>query len=72
MEWYTPQDISERYAVALSTVLNWIKNGELQAVNVSKSKTSQKPRWRISKTALRDFEQARIPLPAILRKVKPN
>ena len=57
-------DLTERYGVSEGTVLQWIRSGELRAVNVSRRPGSKKPRWRITAEALATFELARTPAPA--------
>jgi len=47
--------VAELLAVSPDTVRNWIAKGELQAVDVSATKRSQKPRLRVLKSALDDF-----------------
>ena len=53
------RDVCERYGVTEHTVLQWIKSGELRAVNVGRSPGSKKPRWRITAEALAQFELGR-------------
>ena len=55
----TVEDVADRYGVSGATVLGWIRAGELRAVNVSRSRHSRKPRWRVSTTALEAFEAGR-------------
>ena len=62
---YSVRDISERYAVSEHTVLGWIGNGELRAVNVGRRPGAKKPRWRITAAALEAFEAARTPVPKV-------
>jgi excisionase family DNA binding protein len=59
----TVRDICDRYGVNEHTVLTWIRNGELRAVNVGRKLGSQKPRWRITTEALQAFEAMRTPQP---------
>jgi excisionase family DNA binding protein len=59
---YTPQQIAERFKVGHATVLEWIRSGELAAVNVARSQGG-KPRWRITSDALLAFELLRQPQP---------
>jgi excisionase family DNA binding protein len=60
---YKVQDICERYGVTVHTVLQWIRSGELRAVNVGRRPGARKPRWRITQEALEHFELARTPAP---------
>ncbi|MGO8747579.1 MAG: helix-turn-helix domain-containing protein [Thermoguttaceae bacterium] len=60
---YGIKDLCKRYAVGEHTVLGWIRNGELKAVNVGRTPTARKPRWRITEEALTAFELLRTPIP---------
>jgi hypothetical protein len=60
---HSVKDVCERYVVGEHTVLEWIRSGELKAVNVSRRPGSKKPRWRIIQEALAAFEQLRTPNP---------
>jgi excisionase family DNA binding protein len=60
---FSVRDICKRFAVGEHTVLEWIRHGELRAVNVGRSPGAKKPRWRITAEALAAFEQARTPTP---------
>lgn len=55
----TVADLCDKYGVTEHTVLGWIKNGELVAVNVGRRPGAGKPRWRISPEALAAFELSR-------------
>lgn len=55
----TVTDVMNRYSVTQATVLGWIANGELRAMNVGTVPGKKKPRWRISQSALDAFEAAR-------------
>ena len=57
------KEIRERYGVGEHTVLGWIRNGELKAIDVSRSKGGR-PKWRITQAALDQFESARGSAPA--------
>lgn len=59
----TPPEFAELKAVSVNTVLAWIKSGELKATNLA-SRSSRRPRYRISPTARREFELARSVVPA--------
>lgn len=52
----TVQELAERLEVAEATVRNWIKAGELRAINIGKG-------WRISDTDLERFLAARETMP---------
>jgi excisionase family DNA binding protein len=64
---YTVEDLTHRFGVTVHTVLQWIHNGELKALNVGRTPTGKKPRWRISEEALAEFEAKRTPTPAVPR-----
>lgn len=55
---HTVKQIAERYSVKIDTALAWIHSGDLRAVNVG-SKGAKRPCWRITDSALADFEAAR-------------
>ena len=59
----TPPEFAELKAVSVNTVLGWIKSGELRATNLA-SRSSKRPRYRISPGARRDFDLARSVVPA--------
>lgn len=59
---YGVKQIRERYGVAESTVLGWIRHGELKALDVSPRKGGR-PHWRITEKALDDFEALRATTP---------
>ena len=58
---YTVRDLTNRFGVHEATVLGWIHNGELKAMNVGRTPGRKKPRWRISEAALAAFEALRTP-----------
>lgn len=53
----TPKIGCEMLGVGIETFLSWIHSGQLKASNVSNSNT--RPRWRIAKTDLNAFLEAR-------------
>ena len=57
----TVKDVCDLYQVTPNTVLGWIHNGELKAVNVGRRMGANKPRWRISDAAITAFESLRTP-----------
>lgn len=56
---YDVKDVADRYNVTQPTVLVWIHNGELEALNVGVEPGKKKPRWRITEKALAAFEKSR-------------
>lgn len=50
--WFTVQATVERGLAPEDTLLAAIHSGELEAVNVAKNPNGQRPRWRISESAL--------------------
>ncbi|AMV23455.1 Helix-turn-helix domain protein [Gemmata sp. SH-PL17] len=60
---FTVADLQKRYMVTANTVLGWIRNGDLKAINVGRTAARQKARWRITQAALEAFEQSRTPSP---------
>ncbi len=59
---YSVRQIAERFHVGEHTVLAWIRLGELQAVDVSRT-PGGKPRWRITDDARLAFELLRSAAP---------
>lgn len=59
---YSVKDVCEHYGVGEHTVLRWIHEGELKAVNVGR-RLGGKPKWRITAEALEAFENLRTPTP---------
>jgi len=55
---YDIQAICRRLGVGEHTVLRWIHHGELRAFNVARRRDG-KPRWRITESALAEFEASR-------------
>jgi excisionase family DNA binding protein len=55
MRSYTLAELAEQYTVSLRTVETWVASGELRAVNVSRDRTSRKPRLRVLQCDLDAF-----------------
>ena len=53
---FSPRQVAEPLGVNSEKVRNWIRNGELIAINVG---DRQRPRWRIPKESLDDFLKRR-------------
>jgi excisionase family DNA binding protein len=64
---FSIRDVCERYGVSEHSVLSWIRNGELTALNVGRTPAGKKPRWRITEQALIEFEALRTPTPPLPR-----
>ena len=64
VESVTPREYAEARGIAVDKVHRWILAGELVAINVAQSASSQRPRWRISLNAIEDFERLRQIQPA--------
>lgn len=56
LRYLTPPEIAARLGVKADRVVNWIRTGQLRAVDVG-DKT--RPRWRINPADLEAFELAR-------------
>jgi excisionase family DNA binding protein len=61
--WLTPPQLAHDMQVKPQTVLSWIKSGELRAINVGR-RGCTRPRYRIHRSAVIAFEQARAAVPA--------
>jgi excisionase family DNA binding protein len=57
------RDLCARYGVSEGTVLLWIKQGEIRAINVGRRPGAKKPRWRFRPEDVTNFELARTPTP---------
>jgi excisionase family DNA binding protein len=55
----TPPQLAKELGVEAEKVLRWIKAGELRAVNTATRPNGKRPRWRISRDAIADFERRR-------------
>ena len=71
MTFFTPPQIAKRLRVRGDKVLNWIRKGELCAVNVS---DSTRPRYRVSEGDLATFLDRRSvdPQPRVERCRRPD
>ena len=54
----TPSEVAKAWGVSPDKILNWIRSGELRAINVA-SNRSGRPRYRIDVNDLKDFENRR-------------
>jgi excisionase family DNA binding protein len=54
----TPPQVAARLGVSPDKILNWVRSGELRAINVA-ARRSGRPRYRIDLADLLAFEQAR-------------
>jgi excisionase family DNA binding protein len=52
---FTLDEVADSLGVSARTVQQWISDGELRAVNVSRSRSSRKPRLRIRQEDLDAF-----------------
>ena len=55
----TVRALADRYGTTTQTILNWIRRGELKAINIGRTPNGRKPRWRIPESAVAEFEAAR-------------
>jgi hypothetical protein len=60
---FTPNELARRFGVGIRKVLDWIRGGELRAVNVA-SDLRKRPQWIITTEAVAEFEAARASQPA--------
>lgn len=71
----TPPELASRWGISPDKVLNWIRNGELEAINVASS-PSLRPSYRITEAAIEAFSTRRQPItqtPIVSRRRrKPN
>ena len=59
---HTVKTLAQMFQVSPHTVLSWIRNGTLKAINVSPN-IGKKPQWRITQAAIESFEQTRTSAP---------
>ena len=57
----TPPELANRWGISPDKVLNWIRKGELKAINVASS-PNIRPSYRISEEAIEAFSARRQPL----------
>lgn len=55
----TPREYAERLGVATQKVHQWIRSGELLAVNVAQELEQRMPAYKISPAAIEEFERSR-------------
>ena len=58
----TPPEVAQLWGISVNTVMTWIRNGELRAINVAR-RLGGRPRYRIDVDDLKDFENRRAVLP---------
>jgi excisionase family DNA binding protein len=65
----TPPEVARLWGISLDSIMTWIRNGELRAINVAK-RLGGRPRYRIDVKDLADFENRRAvqPPPPIQRR----
>ncbi len=54
----TPGELAKYWGVSHDKVLNWIRNGQLKAINVASS-PNVRPRYRITEEGIADFQRVR-------------
>jgi len=59
---FTPSELARRWGISPDKVLNWIRKGDLKAINVASS-PNVRPRYRIPGDAIDDFQLRRQPIP---------
>lgn len=60
----TVAQICKEFAVDELTVRHWIRSGQLLAINVCRSPTATKPRWRVRRESIERFMATRSNRPA--------
>jgi transposase len=56
---HTIHNIAEHCGVSERTVRAWIRAGDLKALNMSRTPSSRRPRYRVTQAALEAFEATR-------------
>jgi transposase len=59
---FSVKDLTDRFGVGEHTICEWIRRGELTAINVAR-KPGTRPKWRVTEEALAAFELARTAIP---------
>ena len=60
----TPPEVAALWGISCEKVLNFIRSGELRAINAASPGRNQRPRYLIDVTDLADFERRRSTGPA--------
>ena len=58
----TPPEVAKRFAVSVKKVVEWIRDGELPALNLARRNCSR-PRYTITPESLAAFERSRSVVP---------
>lgn len=64
-----PKDIAKSLSVSPTTVIGWIRSGQLKASNLAKA---ARPKYVIEKEALSEFLRMRRPEPPLTRRRRPS
>ena len=67
----TPPELAELWGCKSATVIAMIRRGDLRAINMA-ADPSGRPRWKITRQAVRDFERARTTTPLPKRSKQRN
>ncbi len=69
-KWLTPPELGRQIGVDPAKVIAWILSGQLAAVNCA-TRSTGRPRWKISPQAVEDFARRRA-APAAKRQRRPR
>jgi excisionase family DNA binding protein len=58
---FTVKEVAERFRVGDASVLQWIHDGLIKAIQVNRKSGAKKPHWRIPQSAIDAFEAIRTP-----------
>jgi len=58
----TPPRLAKRWGIKVQRILQWIRSGQLAAVNLGDGRL--RPRWKIPPSAIEAFESVRASRPA--------
>lgn len=58
---YSPPEVARHFGVKPARVLSWIRSGHLKAIDLSDGK--KRSRFRITSSALKEFEEVRAAIP---------
>lgn len=56
-EFYSPKQFAEIIGTSSEYVREMVRNGKIKAINISSGKNEKRPRWRISKEEINNFNK---------------
>ena len=56
---FSVKDLQARFSVSQHTILHWLATGQLKSLNVGRDPGKKRARYRVTESALAEFEQSR-------------